>query len=308
MKPLFMWAGGKKKMLKKYKKHLPKDFNGYCEPFLGGGAMFVWAYEQNPNARFILNDVNRHVMDIYRGIREDLPAFLKRLDALCDEYLPLKKGKTDKALEKKLEKNWAQLYEKRPCRRYFYFKTREEYAFEYEKWSEVEEAATLYFLMKTGFNGVWQVNKNTNGRFGTPCGLLNHKDSVYDKETLLEWHEALQSCELFSRDFKETLNKIGPNYYVFLDPPYRGCFTQYGAEFEDEAQQEVIDYLNRAKALGAYVLLSNRDVGDGFFAERKGSNEMVGFDVTYTAGRRKKTDEGFEAKKAKEILMIGKPE
>jgi hypothetical protein len=27
--------------------------------------------------------------------------------------------------------------------------------------------------------------------------------------------------------------------------------------------------------------------------------------VTYTAGRRKKTEDGFEAKKAKEILMIG---
>ena len=27
------------------------------------------------------------------------------------------------------------------------------------------------------------------------------------------------------------------------------------------------------------------------------------FDVTYTAGRRKKTEDGFEAKKAKEVLL-----
>ena len=44
MKPLFMWAGGKKKLLKKYEPHLPQDFDTYVEPFLGGGAMFIWAY------------------------------------------------------------------------------------------------------------------------------------------------------------------------------------------------------------------------------------------------------------------------
>ena len=53
-------------------------------------------------------------------------------------------------------------------------------------------------------------------------------------------------------------------------------------------------------------MMSNRDVGDNFFEERVGKNDMVYFDVTYTAGRRKKTTDGFEAKKAREILMIGK--
>ena len=62
-----------------------------------------------------------------------------------------------------------------------------------------------------------------------------------------------------------------------------------------------------AKALGSYVLLSNRDMGDDFFEKRCGNNELVKFDVTYTAGRRKRTEQGFEAKKAREILMIGKP-
>jgi DNA adenine methylase len=28
------------------------------------------------------------------------------------------------------------------------------------------------------------------------------------------------------------------------------------------------------------------------------------FDITYTAGRRKKTDKGYEAKKAKEVLLF----
>ena len=160
--------------------------------------------------------------------------------------------------------------------------------------------------MKTGFNGIWQINKNTNGRFGTPSGLLNQKDKVYDRDNVLEWHTALQSCVLMTGDFAQTLDKVESGAYVFLDPPYRGSFTQYGVDFDDEMQNRVIDYLNKSTSKGAFTLMSNRDVGDGFFEEKKGNNKLVYFDVTYTAGRRKKNEDGtHEAKKAREILMIG---
>jgi DNA adenine methylase len=169
----------------------------------------------------------------------------------------------------------------------------------------IEEAATLYFLMKTGFNGIWQLNKNTNGRFGTPSGLLKQKDKVYERENVMAWHEALQKCKLYNVDFKELQEVVDKDSYVFLDPPYRGSFTQYGVDFDDKLQQSVVDFVNDAAAKGAYCLMSNRNVDDGFFEARVGSNEMVYFDVTYTAGRRKKVDDGYEAKKAREILMIG---
>ena len=83
-----------------------------------------------------------------------------------------------------------------------------------------------------------------------------------------------------SGDFAETQEYVTEDSYVFLDPPYRGCFTQYGVDFDDKIQQSVIDYLNQATSKGAYV--------------------------TYTAGRRKKNEDGtHSAKKAREILMIG---
>lgn len=284
MKPLFMWAGGKTRMIKKYTDHLPETFDHYVEPFVGAGAMFVWAYEKNPDAEFVLNDSNESIMRIYAAIRDEVDDFIKRLDQLSDHYLAL-----DKAERKK-----------------FYYLLRHEHAYNYHLYDDTEEAATLYFLMKTGFNGIWQINKNTNGRFGTPCGLLNQKDKVYDRDNVMEWHEALKSCTLLSGDFKNTISSVGKGSFVFLDPPYRGSFTQYGVDFDDKLQQQVIDFLNDSKKLGAYVLMSNRDVGDGFFEERVGDNELVKFDITYTAGRRKKNDDGtFSAKKAVEILMVG---
>ena len=201
---------------------------------------------------------------------------------------------------------------------------RNEYQLDFEKWTPMDEAANLYFLMKTGFNGIWQTKnwskkspppesiKKAIGRFNTPCGLLNQGTllkngkikQVYDKDDVLAWNEALKNCTLTSRDFKDTFEYIDRDSYVFLDPPYRGSFTQYGVDFDDNLQQSVLDFFNASKDKGAHVLFSNRDIGDGFWEERLGNNQMIYIDVTYTAGRRKKTENGFEAKKAREILMF----
>ena len=93
MKPLFMWAGGKTRLLKKYKEKevLPGSFDHYMEPFLGAGAMFIWAYAQNPSATFVLNDSNESIMAIYAAVKDDCSAFMTRMDDLSTQYLPLGK-------------------------------------------------------------------------------------------------------------------------------------------------------------------------------------------------------------------------
>lgn len=301
-------------MLDKYGTLLPKKFSSYHEPFFGGGAMFVWAYEKNPDCDFFINDINQHIIGIYKAIKNDVNTFLSVLEKMQNKYIPLP-SPADLGSNKQLEKkhklsvkgrtDWKSVFDEEPSRRHYYFMLRDEYAFDYQKWSDIEEAAVLYFLMKTGFNGVWQVNSNTAGRFGTPCGLLNQKDKVYDEENISLWSKALQKCTITSGDFKQTLSDVKKDSFVFLDPPYRGCFADYGTESDDQFQETVIQFLNDSKSKGAYSLLSNRHIGDDFFVDRQGDNKIEYFDVTYTVGRRKKTEDGFEAKKAVEILMIG---
>ena len=97
MKPLFMWAGGKNKMLKKYADHLPKQFDSYIEPFLGGGAMFVWAFKKNPEATFFLNDANEDIMRIYQSIRNDVGKFL--LTLYKSTHTTTKSGQPQKRLQ-----------------------------------------------------------------------------------------------------------------------------------------------------------------------------------------------------------------
>jgi DNA adenine methylase len=281
-----MWAGGKSKMMKNYQIYLPKTFDTYIEPFFGGGATFIAAQSINPDAHYVINDVNPFIIDIYSAIKNDINNFILKVDTLSQSYLPLSK----------------------PDRKSFYYDLRKEYAFQFQKWNKTEESAVLYFLMKTGFNGIWQINKNTNNRFGTPSGLLNEKSSVYDKANVLEWNKILQNATILCGDYKNTLSHVTKNTWLFMDPPYRGGFTKYATEFDDYEQKKVIDFAYEANKLGAEAWVTNRDLDDGFFEsydkEKQYDMEFHSFDVTYTAGRRKKTEDGFEAKKAKEYLII----
>ncbi len=284
MKPLFIWAGGKNKMLKHYLPIMPKQVDTYVEPFFGGGAMFCHIVQNYSPKKLVINDVNADIVRIYNSIKNDLPEFLVKLDSYCSVYLPMNKEDRKK----------------------YYFEVRHEHAYDFDKWSEAEEAATLYFLMKTGFNGIFQINKNTNGRYGTPAGLLNQTDKVYELDVVNWWNQALQNTEVMSGDWKECLKQVPDedNTFVFLDPPYRDSFTSYGQTFGDEEQEKLIKYVRSRKLSTAF--LCNRDAEDGWFEERLGKLIMDKFPVTYTAGRRKQTDEGFEAKQATEVLIRNK--
>jgi DNA adenine methylase len=275
MKPLFIWAGGKTKVLKHYAPFMPTAFETYYEPFFGGGAMFVHVMNTYQPKNVVINDINSDVINIYKAIKTDLGEFQQRLDSLESQYLPLSKEDRKK----------------------FYFDVRHLHAWEYQEWSKTFEAATLYFLMKTGFNGIYQLNQNTNGRYGTPAGLLNQKDEVYNRDVLKWWHDALQSVTIKSGDWKDAVTNDA-NGFFFFDPPYRDSFADYGNGFGDEALTSLLDFADAQNL----VFVANR-ADDAWFDNQSRSMQVHYFDITYTAGRRKKTEDGFAAKKAREILL-----
>ena len=279
MKPLFIWAGGKNKMLKHYKPFIPKNVLSYCEPFFGGGAMFIHVVEKYAPKELIINDINSDIIRIYKTIKSDCNNFISVMDELSEEYLPL-----DKA-----------------ARKDYYYSLRHKHAYDYVSWDSTREAAVLYFLMKTGFNGIFQLNINTNNRYGTPSGLLNQKDKVYEKDVVEWWNKTLQNTTILSGNWKDSVSYIKDkeDSFIFLDPPYRGSFTSYGQEFGDDKQRELISYVQSQKQ--STVFLCNRDVNDGFYNDI--NLKIDKFDITYTAGRRKKTEDGFEAKPAIELLI-----
>jgi DNA adenine methylase len=274
-KPLFMWAGGKTKMIKKYLSLMPENVETYSEPFFGGGAMFLHVQDKYHPKQSWICDSNEGIIGIYRTVKENHDEFVEILKEYDRQYIPMEKAD----------------------RKRFYYETRHKHAYDYHQWSPTMESATLYFLMKTGFNGIWQINQNTNGRFGTPSGLLNQKLTCFDWDVIRHWNRILQNTEIIHGDWKSC--PIGD--FTFIDPPYRDSFTTYGTGWGD---QECDDLVSTAQNMSGKVFLCNRDDGSDFFDSRKGNFEIHRFPITYTAGRRKKTEDGFEAKPAIEILMV----
>lgn len=221
----------------------------------------------------IINDVNQEIMSIYFAVRDHPSEFISSTLKYVDEY-------------------FAQ-----PDRKAYYYSLRERY------WQS-QSPELLYILMKLGFNGIWQTCKASNGLFGTPAGLLNHSkpEQIVNQKNIMEWSVRLQGAQITSRDFLDV--NVPAGSFVYLDPPYRGSFTTYGTVFDDKTQQSVVDYA-KAAAKHSTVWLANRAVeGDDFFEELLPDSKFYYFDVTYTAGRRKVVDNGFEALKAREFLCV----
>jgi DNA adenine methylase len=277
------WAGGKTKLLKAYKELLPQygDFDSYVEPFFGAGAVFCDIVSRDPRPRqYVLNDSNSELVSFYLSLRDSPEELIDCLASIEREYLRVEiENKTD--------------------RKAFYYACRQSY------WcmpaGEVKTAATLYFLMKTSFNGIWQTCGASRGLFGTPAGLLN-ESQVFDESQLLAWSKALAEVTFSNCSFEHV--QVPQGSLVYCDPPYRGCFASYGKQFTDMCQIRLIQWCDSLARHGHRVFLANRDVEDGFFDCHLPEYCLVSrIDVTYTAGRRKKTKDGFEAKPATELLI-----
>lgn len=271
IKPLFMWAGGKTKLIKKYEPIFEKiEYSTYVEPFFGGGAVFCWKHADADN--LIINDLNRELMGIYRAISDDHESFIKSIQEELSVYFEQKD------------------------RKQYYYNLRKSY------WQD-PNPGTLFVLMKLGFNGFWKTCKDSNGLYGTAAGLLNHKniDKMVDFDNIREWSVVLGNTRIESKSYQDlTIQPDGA--LIYLDPPYRGSFAMYGSTFGDNEQKELTEWANDMASSGATVLLANRCTNDTFFETLLPNATFNYFDVTYTAGRRKVTKDGYMAVKAREFL------
>jgi DNA adenine methylase len=290
MKPLYIWAGGKNKMIPKYQNSPGIPYNGYdtyVEPFFGGGAMMIHIHENNPSVkRFVMNDINPEIVGIYTAIKTDVNNFKDRMDTLEAQWLPLDKD----------------------GRKKFFYALRDEYTQRWTQWNATDESATLYFLMKTAFNGIWQTTKTSNGRFATPVGLCNQTTKVYDKWNVDEWHIFLQKVDIYCGDWNSCVAQIeNERAFFFMDPPYIDSFTSYGQVFNNSEQLKLLNFCHKADANGDIVFFCNRDDGSNIWTSNQGNLGLEYYDIKYTAGRRATEENGNRtAKKATEILLYSK--
>lgn len=80
--PLLKWAGGKRQLLPELLDRVPKKFDRYFEPFIGGGALF---FALQPK-KAIISDINPELINTYICVRDRLVDLITALSDHQDRH------------------------------------------------------------------------------------------------------------------------------------------------------------------------------------------------------------------------------
>ena len=99
-------------------------------------------------------------------------------------------------------------------------------------------ALRFLYLNRNCFNGIYRTN--AKGQFNVPMG--SKLAANIQREELIRCSEMLKNVKLIRGDFMDTLQHVGMNNFVYLDPPYavssRRIFKEYGKKIFDVADIE----------------------------------------------------------------------
>ncbi|WP_457561119.1 DNA adenine methylase [Caminibacter sp.] len=236
-KPFVKWVGGKRQLISELLKYIPKSFNSYFEPFVGGGALFFELYNLGLlNGKDVcLFDINKELINAYEVIR-DYP----------------------QKLIEKLKKEFKEKHSNE-----FYYQIRAiDREKGYENLDNITKAARFIYLNKTCFNGLYRVNKK--GYFNVPIGRYKNP-KILDEENIFDVSNALKNVIIKNCDYKEVLKYAKKGDFVYFDPPYypindTSNFTSYAKDdFLEKEQVELFEVFKNLDEIGCFVLQSNSD-------------------------------------------------
>lgn len=228
--PFIKWAGGKRQLLSELHNYKPESFNRYYEPFIGGGAFFL---DLQPNHATI-SDLNEDLIMTWKAIKQNPTELLLLL---------------------------AQ-HQKMNNKEYYLWLRSADRDGRIENMSLVERAARFIYLNKTGFNGLWRVNRKgqNNVPYANPKRLnLVMDDLIYQLSDYLNHHD----IKIEHQSYLETIKTAQANDFIYFDPPYipvteTAAFTAYTKEGFFEKEQIILrdTALDLAKN-NVKVMLSN---------------------------------------------------
>ncbi|HEX7057783.1 MAG TPA: Dam family site-specific DNA-(adenine-N6)-methyltransferase, partial [Bacilli bacterium] len=209
MKPFLKYRGGKLIEIKNFAQYIPKNFDTYIEPFVGGGAV----YFHLEHRKAIINDLNYKLITTYVQIKENYAEVRKQLDALQEIY------ERNQALYEKLKARHPEKRVKNDNEA-LYYKLRDVFNHPNNDWLE---AVIYFFINKTSYSGMIRYNKN--GDYNVPFGRYKHFNT---KILSKAHHDLLRDTEIYNKDYKQIFDMAKPDDFMFLDPPYDCVFHDYG--------------------------------------------------------------------------------
>ncbi len=226
--PLLKWVGGKRQLLPELTAKMPRTFNTYFEPFIGGGAML---FELHPE-KAVIGDINGELINFYNAVKNNVEPLLK----LLFTYQNTKEFFLDKRnIDRDPEK--------------------------FNLLTSIEKAARTYYLNRTCFNGLYRVN--SKGLFNTPYG--HYKSPfvpVVDRFLAVSSYLKDNDVKIKHASYLEICKDCEKGDFVYFDPPYdpisSTSFTSYASDgFSQNDQCELKELCGTLDKKGVKFMLSN---------------------------------------------------
>ncbi len=225
--PFLKWVGGKGQLIPRLTGLMPRALERYCEPFVGGGAVFFHLRGSGLlTGPAVIADVNEELVNAYCVVQSDVERLIESLQG----------HKAQHSME-----------------RYYTLRAK--------PYSEgVEGAARTIYLNKTGYNGLYRVNRS--GQFNVPLGSYKNP-TIFEAGALRLASDALRNTAILAQCFRKTIDAAGPGDFLYLDPPYiplsvTANFTSYApAGFVPKDQEDLAACVRAADRRGVKFVLSN---------------------------------------------------
>jgi DNA adenine methylase len=177
------YPGGKSRAIQQMKFLLPKGFEEYREPFVGGGSFFIYLKQAYPKLKVWINDLNPELYYFWKYAQIDA-------EKLAKEALKIKIERADgQALFNQLVN------------------------VNIETLTEFERAVRFFVLNRITFSGVVE-----SGGYSQLAFVGRFTESSIERVAKLG--KLLEGIKITYLDYRELLSSGGKEVFTFLDPPY----------------------------------------------------------------------------------------
>lgn len=180
---ILRYPGGKSRIIKQIAPYLPKEFEEYREPMVGGGSVFLYLKRLYPERKYWINDINYDLISFWKSLRDEPSELVK---AIREIKQTTQDGKT------------------------LYHKLKKEYG---QGKNDFEIGLRFYILNRITYSGLIDAGGFSELSFKTRF-KLNLIDNLSKISPLLS------DTKITCGPFEAVLNQSGHNVFMFVDPPY----------------------------------------------------------------------------------------
>ena len=215
LKTPISYYGGKQNLVSKILPLLP-EHNLYCEPFVGGGAIF---WSKQPSEVEVINDVNKELINFYEVVQNDFVDLEKKIRITLHS--------------RTLHRDAKAMYEHPHL------------------FSKLDRAWAVWVLSSQSFSAMLDGTWGYDIKRGTTSRKIANKRQSFTEEHAIRMQNVQIECTdairiIRSRDTKDSL--------FYCDPPYYNSDCGHYDGYTIEDYERLLDLLSRIE--GKFILSS----------------------------------------------------